>query len=168
MYGKILVALDGSELAEEILPHVEILVRDTNAVIYLLRVPVFSDVSTRLPSSLTGHEAIPLLQEKEDALREALEYVNRVKARLSATGLVVESAVKEGNPSDAITEFAREKGVDLIAMTTHGRTGLSRMLFGSVAERVLRATNKPVLLLRAHSSVSAALPLSTLETAPSD
>jgi nucleotide-binding universal stress UspA family protein len=148
MYRKILVPLDGSELAEKVLPHAEAIARCMGAEIILFRNPVYAYETTATIASPYRRAPLPLPDEREEALKEATAYLNKVKFGLSMRGFHVSTVVKEGAPAEAIILFAREAGVDLIAMSTHGRTGLSRVVFGSVAEEVLRGAGKPVLLIR--------------------
>lgn len=152
MYRKILVPLDGSELAEKVLPHVEAIALGTGAEIVLLRVPIYPYVAPS-PSAEMGGWYMPEFSAEmtEDVQKEVAEYLDKVKDQLSTHGLKVSTAVKDGLASRAIIDYARAEGVDLIAMTTHGRTGLSRVVFGSVAEEVLRGADKPMLLVRPHS-----------------
>lgn len=146
MYRKILVPLDGSELAEQILPHAEGLAKlGQGEVILFYVVPV-----------IRGFEEAELSPE---ALREqiaarggqASKYLQRIEEDLKQKGVTARSAVTDGDPATRIVDFAEEEGVDLIAMSTHGRSGLSRWVLGSVAEKVLRTATKPVLLTRVHT-----------------
>ena len=140
MIRKILVPLDGSELAEAILPHVEYLARATNAelVVLCVAVPlrVYTDFIVTYPI------------DEQAQLAEAQEYIRGVAATLRERGLKVEAVARYGNAADEILSQAQEAGVDLIAMSTHGRSGLGRWVFGSVADKVLRAAAKPILLLK--------------------
>lgn len=135
MYKKILVPLDGSELAETVLPHIEAIALAPEAEVVLLRV---------LPA--TG--VLPTTAEAErNAARESLE---RAKKRLQEKGIEARITIRHGEDAAVeITDYAEVNDVDLIAMSTHGRSGVSRWIFGSVAEKVLRGTNKPILLIRA-------------------
>jgi nucleotide-binding universal stress UspA family protein len=149
MYRKILVPLDGSELAERVLPHVEPLARCMDAEVILFRVPIYAYEAAHVVSGIPTYATKPLPEERAAAIKEAHDYLERVKQDLEKSGLRVSTALKEGATSASIIEFARSENVDLIAMSTHGRTGLRRAIFGSVAEDVLRNTGKPVLLIRA-------------------
>ncbi len=151
MFKKILVPLDGSELAEQILRHVQVLARDTDAEIILLRVPIYAYAATVTTPAVYGYTPLPLPLERDAALKEARNYLNKMRNVLVPHGLHVSVVVREGDPAEAIIRFAHEADIDLIAMSTHGRTGLSRALFGSVAEQVVRGAGKPVLLIRAGS-----------------
>jgi nucleotide-binding universal stress UspA family protein len=79
---------------------------------------------------------------------DAVEYLAALALELRNRGIRVETRVRRGNPCDEILACARETAADLIAMTTHGRSGLGRLLFGSVAEEVLRHSDIPVFLMR--------------------
>ncbi|MGB8648122.1 MAG: universal stress protein [Anaerolineae bacterium] len=147
MYTKILVPLDGSELAEKVLPHVEEVAHCTDAEIVLLRVPVYA-YEAAVGADGPFLPSFPLPDVRGEALKEAVDYLHKVKGELALRGLRVSAMVKEGNVAEVIIAFAREAGVDLIAMSTHARTGLNRVVFGSVAEQVLHEAQKPVLLIR--------------------
>jgi nucleotide-binding universal stress UspA family protein len=81
-------------------------------------------------------------------VREAEAYLQKVEDRLKAKGFKVDSHVRYGNDAEEILEHADGKDIDLIAMTTHGRSGVKRFLLGSVAEKVLRYSPKPIFLVR--------------------
>jgi len=138
--GKILVPLDGSELSEGILPIVERLARPFDLAISLVRA-----IEPLPPSTMAG---VVIHVEESTRLRtaEAQEYLSKVAAGFEAKGLRVTCAVRLGPAVNVIQERAREAEADLIAMATHGRTGLGRLFLGSVAERVLRAAEVPILL----------------------
>ena len=140
---KVLVPLDGSELSAAILPVVERLAGPLDLSIVLLHV-----VEPLSPSAMA--EVATRLEEMT-ALREADAegYLSKVANDLQAKGLRVRHEVRVGPAVDVIQEFAQEEKIGLIAMTTHGRTGLGRLFFGSVAERVVRAATVPVFLWKA-------------------
>jgi nucleotide-binding universal stress UspA family protein len=134
MFGLILVPLDGSPLAESVLIQVRRLLARQDAELLLLRV-------VTLPPSVEAEAGQPL-----DILwSHAVEYLRNVSAQLAVQGLRVRCKVVEGFPANQILEIARKEKASLIAMSTHGRTGLSRWAFGSVTEKVLRASPVPVL-----------------------
>jgi nucleotide-binding universal stress UspA family protein len=145
--GRILVPLDGSELSEAVLPVVERLAEPFDFAIELLRAiePIPPYAAAELTSSIT--EDIGRL-EREDA--EA--YLAKVAAPLEAKGCRVKAMVALAPAVDAILSAAQEGRVGLIAMTTHGRSGIGRLLLGSVAERVLRTARAPVLLWKASAA----------------
>jgi nucleotide-binding universal stress UspA family protein len=151
MYGHILVALDGSELAEQILPHVEALAARFGSRVTLLRATtpretIIAETSVGAAPIAPGLVDPTPIVEAEQA--EAQSYLEATAARLRASGLSVAQEQLEGAADEAILERAAALGVDLLALTTHGRGGLGRLVFGSVADRVLRKTTCPVLLVR--------------------
>jgi len=89
------------------------------------------------------------VEDVEARRTDAEEYLAPIAIDLRNKGVRVESRVRRGNPADAIVAAARESGADLIAMSTHGRGGLGRLVFGSVAQAVLRQVDMPVFLMRA-------------------
>ena len=148
MYRQILVPLDGSEFAAQVLPHVETLAHCTGAGIVLLRVTVFAYEGASPAADMAGFIPVLRPEEREDVRKEAEDYLKQVSKDLRSRGLQVSTVVRDGNAGDVIVELAHGEEVDLIAMSTHGRTGLGRALFGSVAEQVLRGAGKPLLLIR--------------------
>ena len=140
MYKKILVPLDGSELAEKALKHAHILARSLHAEIVLLRVVVFIT---------QDFDVIPMEGAVSDeAIADAKRYLERASAGLRRLGLKVTTRVKSGRVADTIIDYSEKHAVDLIVMSTHGRTGPARWLIGSVADRVVRGGHVPVLLVR--------------------
>ena len=142
MYERILVPLDGSALSEAILPFVERIAGPLDSQVILLTV-----VNLNVVASVGRGGIIPPvdLTNQEAA---ALANLVPVKARLEAKGLRVKTLVTVGEVADRICRAAAAEGVDLIAMSTHGRGGLGRLMFGSVAELVIRQAALPVLLIR--------------------
>lgn len=144
MYRKVVVPLDGSELAEDVLPHVAELIRGRDSRVYLLSVtPMMRGVTPPLV------DLRPKREERERVRRELGEYLRTAARRLEPVAADVQVGVRFGRPADEILAFARKVSADLIAMSTHGRSGISRWVFGSVADRVLRGATCPVLLVRA-------------------
>ena len=138
MYKKILVALDGSSLAECVMGQVEELARLTGAEICLLRV-----------GYVTTFPGVDITDAEVKVMEEAETYLNEMAARLKKKGMNASVHVRFGQAADEILEQA--KGVDLVAMSTHGRSGFGRWAMGSVADRVMRRCPKPFLLCRAES-----------------
>jgi nucleotide-binding universal stress UspA family protein len=138
MYKRMLVPLDGSPLAEGVLPHAQALAISLGAELVLLRV-AFAHV---LPAG-------DPIQAQAAAVQEAEDYVTALAQRLQAQGLRAEAKVRYGDPVEEILDHVVWDHIDLIAMATHGRTGLKRVVLGSVAEAVLRRTSVPMLLVRA-------------------
>lgn len=133
----ILVPLDGSMLAELALKPAVELAREKDAKVVLLRA---AEAHTTVADPTEAQVAV---------VREAEDYLARVRARVLEGGIAVETSVWYGRPSEAIAEAARYRNADLIVMSSHGRSGLGRLVLGSVAESVLRATRTPILLIRA-------------------
>ena len=140
MFKKILVPLDGSSFAEEALPHARELAECGGAEIILARV---DEPYEPPPGIFVPATAIP-----EVVRLSAGEYLEQLVSRLKLAGFKVESVVLDGKVADALLKYAREEGVDLIVMSTHGRTGISRLLMGSVAEQIVHGARCPVLLIR--------------------
>ena len=151
MEQKILLPLDGSKVGEAALPLVEDLVSKllsaTKVEITLLQ------VVSSLPYYVVAGEAglqIPYTEaELEQSRRKALDYLEATSESLKSTGATVQVKVGIGNPADEILRVADEINANLIAMSTHGRSGISRWAFGSISDRVLRGASTPILLVRA-------------------
>ena len=143
MYKKILVPLDGSEFSECSLEHARAVAIGCKVPgVILLRVvePIIADYRT-------GSVLEELLREAHEKLvADANNYLAKIAANLKKEGMAVETAAVEGEPSDKILDYARNNQVDLIIMSTHGRSGASRWAFGNVANRVLRHSTAPVLI----------------------
>lgn len=147
MYKKILVPLDGSKLAEVVLPHVEQLAWELGSSLILLRV-VRPPRSTESP---WAEDMMALNREREAVFRrEAETYLSARRGELRNKNIETSMYVIDSEAvAVAILDFADQQGVNLIAMSTHGRSGLSRWVYGSVAEKVLQGATCPVLLVRA-------------------
>ncbi len=146
MYDKILVPLDGSQLAEVALPYAEELASKLQAEVVLLQVMAeayhvyaMGEVSSQMP--YTEDEMEPLKAK-------AKSYLEKVSNGLKSKGITTSSEVRVGAAAEEIIKFADEIHADVVAMSTHGLSGISRWVFGSVADRVLRGGNTPVLLVR--------------------
>jgi nucleotide-binding universal stress UspA family protein len=137
MFKKILVPLDGSKLAEGIVPRVEWLAKIHDGEVTLLRVA--------LAHSFPGTDPV---QHQVNVVREAEEYLAKVEANLKSVGVKVKSVVRYGHDAQEIVDHARDRGFDLIAMSTHGRTGLPQFVMGSVANKIIHAATVPILLCR--------------------
>jgi nucleotide-binding universal stress UspA family protein len=147
LYRKILVPLDGSQLAEQVLPQLQRLAAPAATTLVLINV-----VDLVRYAITTAHHAPP---EFFTQLRTNAEtYLTEQRQQLQALGFQVKGHVVEGDPTTAILQVAATEEVDLIAMTTHGRSGFVRWALGSVAERVVRATPLPIFLVRATTAWS--------------
>lgn len=144
MYNTILVPLDGSARAEAILPHVEELARRNQATVIFLQVV---DPTTSIPEleGLTTEINLEIVREE---IAAATAYLTGLQGRLGEKDIVSRILVERGSAVDAIIAVAEREKADLIAMASHGRTGLARVLFGSVAQGVLNHAKQPVLFLR--------------------
>jgi nucleotide-binding universal stress UspA family protein len=134
---KVLVPLDGSATAEEIIPGLRPLLGGEPADVILFRAVHFPVGDLHVPLDVRGLEA------------ETKRYLERTAQRLTREGIAARALTAIGDPARAITNAAAAEGVSLLAMTTHGHTGLARVVLGSVAEEVLRAADVPVWLARA-------------------
>lgn len=131
MFSKILIPLDGSSLALRILNPLEHLLRATPTEVTLLRVVA--------PRSEVDHDQLPAAElDLKAQLKEVQEAIG--------PGTKVHMVVVRGDPAEQVVRYAKDTGQDLVAMSTHGRTGVDRVVRGSVAERVLRSCEVPVLL----------------------
>ena len=147
MYKKILAPLDGSELAERALEHIKIVTEGSRAskVVLLQVIPWPAHPAHTLSDEL-------IRSEGEKAEAGARDYLTRVADSLKADGIAVETDIVHGGPAEEILDYATQNKVDLIVMSTHGRSGVSRWVFGSVAERVLRHSATPVLVIPSFGS----------------
>ena len=139
----LLVPLDGSALAESALAHVEPLARAMGVKISLVQ--VITTPTMAYPAA-EGYSYDP--QTTTNLERAAAGYLRERQAELEGKGLQVETTVKNGYPAAHIIDLAAENEGSLIVMSSHGRSGLGRWIMGSVADRVLRASHSPVLLIR--------------------
>lgn len=138
MFSRILVPLDGSELAEQVLPYVSSLAKASQAEVSLVTamIPV-----RPLPESFMEQASVNLHQL-------TTEYLAARADTLREEGLIVTWSVAEGYPSEVIVAAALEQRDTIIAMSTHGRSGLTRWTLGSVTDRVLHSTTAPLLVIR--------------------
>ena len=143
MYNKILVPLDGSELAQKALVQAEQVARMFGSEIILFEVVPF------MPIYGSPELVTPLIVDEKQ--RESVErYLAKLAGELKEKGFKVSTMVKTGQQvALEIIDYAKERGVDLIAMCTHGRSGITRWVLGSVTLKVLTRAETPVLLIRA-------------------
>ena len=148
MYKKCLVPLDGSELAECSLNHVKNLVKEKSVG----EVTVLNIVKVDIPWAEINERTIDLDAIRKPLFAAARKYLGDVQSRLSSEGISVKTVAIEGNrPGETIIDYARENGMALIVIATHGHTGFKKLLLGSVATRVLHDSPVPVLLIRPES-----------------
>ncbi|MGE5189883.1 MAG: universal stress protein [Gemmatimonadota bacterium] len=142
MYTKILVPLDGSALAERAVIQAEEIAKATGAeLIFLQVVPA---PLGKAPEAGQDEEIKALLE----SAAQARAYLGMVATRAGGAGVKSRFEVMEGAPAAGILAFAHDNDVDLIVMSTHGRSGVSKLVMGSVAEKVMLTTRRPVLLVK--------------------
>lgn len=146
MYQKILVPLDGSELAECVFPHVEQIAKGCGVGTVVI-------VRVLDPIAVESHRAYiggALKKELEENIHTwAKEYLDEIEGRVNLEGVNVEKQLLEGKPADKIAQYATDNEADLIVIATHGRSGISRWAWGSVADRILRSSCVPVFMIKA-------------------
>jgi nucleotide-binding universal stress UspA family protein len=142
MYKRILAPLDGSKRAEAILPHVEEIALAGKATVVFLQVIEASQV-------VVGAEFVFQSPEDYDALQKNAEaYLNGIKGTFQEKRIDTRIHISHGPIVEAIIETADSEDADLIAIASHGRTGLSRVFYGSVAAGVLHRIDRPLLVVR--------------------
>jgi nucleotide-binding universal stress UspA family protein len=148
---RVLVPLDGSRLAESVLPQVKELTKQlphNKLDIVLTRVcEIFAPpISYPPPMSLSWDEY--LKYETTRCKEICRSYLAGVREKLAKSKVTARTAVPEGNPAEELIEYVARNSVDLIVMSTHGRTGINKWAFGSIAEKVLKGAGCPILLVR--------------------
>lgn len=148
MYNTILVPLDGSKRAEAILQHVEELAQRYDARVVLLQV-------IEPPPVMAGPE-YPHIELHQQALEQqenqAKSYLAGIQGEFREKGIRAQMHIAHGSVVGAILDAAEREGADIIAMASHGRSGLSRVFYGSVAAGVLHRVDRPLLLIRSQDS----------------
>ena len=150
MYRKILVPLDGSELAECVLPHVKNMVKDGltgEAILLNVFYPYFPMPEEKDLFTYGDYNAT-----KKRIRQSSINYLANLQRRLDSEGVKVKTELLTGSrPAETIAEYAQDNGIDLIIISTHGYTGLRKLMFGSVALEILHTSHVPVLLIRPES-----------------
>ncbi|MDD5399278.1 MAG: universal stress protein [Dehalococcoidia bacterium] len=149
MYKKIMVPLDGSQIAECVIPHIETIAKKSAAKVELVTVIEPLEIPTRGQIAISDDE---IKQIDAEGKKEANKYLDQVSDRLTKAGIKAETVILSGRAADRLTRYAINNEVDLIIMATHGRSGISKLFWGSVAEKILRATDIPVLLIKTTTS----------------
>jgi len=157
MYKKIMVPLDGSELAECVLPHVEGFIGgcQVGSIVFVRVVepaPTKFDDTAAISSSGREKliEATRRIEEKRKSA--AARYLKGVVDRLKPEGVQLKTEVLIGRVADSLADYTEAGEIDLILIATHGRSGLSRWVRGSIADRILRFSRVPVLMVRAQGA----------------
>lgn len=142
MYQKVLVTLDGSPLAECVLAHATAVAKGCAIPeVWLLRVVE----PMPLGEGVTQEFIFKVYGERQNV---AKEYLEGVAKGMRGQGLTVNTVVVQGTPADEIADFVGKNNIDLVVMSTHGRSGVGRWVFGSVSDRVMREAKIPVLMVR--------------------
>jgi nucleotide-binding universal stress UspA family protein len=142
MYKRAVVPLDGSPTAEGIIPLLTQIAGPLDMSVVLLR------VLEPIPPIVADPGQPVIVEDLPARMRDAEEYLAPLAAALRARGVRTSWVIRRGRADQEILAAARDAGADLIAMSTHGRSGLGRLLFGSVAEQVLRHADIPVFMMR--------------------
>lgn len=145
-YRKIMVTLDGSDFAAQALPLAQTLAKNFAADLILFRaVPAMDVMSAPL-------EVIQFMDERQQRMvNEVTEIMESLAQSLEHQGVQTEAVIEVGDAAEAIIDYAKNHEVDLIVMSTHGRTGLARWVYGSVAHKVLQGAPCSVFLVRSMS-----------------
>ena len=144
MLSKIVIPMDGSDLSEQIIPYCAALSKGLGSSMTLLHV-IDTDL---LPDTAELHHKVNLDQLVEQERTHAQDYLHMVQARLKDHGIEANTEVTAGAPAETIVSMAQKEGADLIAMSTHGRSGLARWRMGSVTDKVLHTATVPLLIFR--------------------
>jgi len=149
MYKKILVPLDGSKLAECVLPHVQTLAQGTN-VKEIVFVRVVEPFYPRGDYVMEESQ----IKKMEAAHKEAAkDYLKKLTEQIKYNGVKIGYEVLYGFVADTLADYISKNQIDLVIIATHGRSGVSRWVWGSVADRILRSSCVPVLMVRAPGCV---------------
>jgi nucleotide-binding universal stress UspA family protein len=149
MFEKVLVCLDGSELSEEILPYIE---EDGRSFSKIILLKVIGTPGVTLPLGVPGEALSPvqtstMMKRLQEELEKTPPYLESKAQPLRDKGLNVECVTLEGSPSQAIIDYARDNQIGLIAVATHGHSGLRHLTMGSTAEYLLKHSGLPILMV---------------------
>ncbi len=150
MFQKILVPLDGSDLAETVLPHVAAIVSESKVnTITFIRIiePIYPPGDEAALTLFFTEDNLEKMQSAQQA--DAEEYLKSVLDRLTFADVSLKTEVIHGKAAESLADYAAHNDISLIVVATHGRSGVGRWVMGSVAERILRSSCVPVLMLRA-------------------
>lgn len=160
MYRRILLPLDGSTFAERAWPHALAIAKAAGSELHLLTVvPLLDNPQMAVVDLYPMYVYRSYLMDQQEEMRrlqaDVHAYLQGLCQRSQAAGVAAEAVVRFGQPAEEILSYAHQAGCDLIVMSTHGRSGLGRWVYGSVADKVLRGADIPVLLVRAHEGEKA-------------
>ena len=156
MYQKIMVPLDGSELAECVLPHAEAIANgcQVGRIILVRVVEPYQPTRGKAYYSLLPEESKEDWKWIEEGRSTADNYLKQVAGRLTKEGRDVQTEVLVGRAAESLADFASKSAADLIVIATHGLSEITRWLWGSTADRILRSSCVPVLMVRVPGCVS--------------
>ena len=156
MYGKIMVPLDGSQLAECVLPHVQAITSGCKiATVVFVRVIDPGTVSATLPAQgELGYQEKSRRQREEERKKNAEAYLKKIVDSISIENAVLNYEVLEGRVAETLADWAKKNNIDLIVIASHGRSGIGRWVMGSVADRIMRSVCIPVMMIRAPGCVT--------------
>jgi nucleotide-binding universal stress UspA family protein len=154
MYQKIMVPLDGSELAECVLPHVEGFIESCQVSTIVFVRAVKPEPAVSRGAYTTGEVDLTVIEANTQRIEEekkasAKNYLDQVISRLKGDGVNFETEVLVGTVAESLIDYTETNNVDMILIATHGRSGVSRWVRGSIADRILRGSRVPVLMVRA-------------------
>jgi len=147
MYHKILVPLDGSKRADRIIPHVEELARRYKAKVIFLQVVEYKTIPTTEGAFISLSD-----QEFDQVKKRAQKHLEAIRGEFREKNIESRTHVSYGPVVEGIINLAAQEGVDLIALASHGRGGLSRVFYGSVAAGLLHRVDRPLLIIRSRNS----------------
>jgi nucleotide-binding universal stress UspA family protein len=150
-YNHVIVPLDGSELAESVLPHLEAVASNcqvTNVELVRAVPPIEMHYKAAMPIDVNQEKQI-----NRAAIIEAEDYLKSVKAKLDASRMSVSTKVLSGKVIDVLADYINASDADLLIIATHGRSGPSRWIWGSVADRLLQVSCIPIFMVRPPSCV---------------
>jgi nucleotide-binding universal stress UspA family protein len=145
MYRRIMVPLDGSKLAECVLPHVKAIAKLSKASVELVQVIEPVELPTRGGIALSIDD---IKQIESHSKRDAESYLREVVSRLKKDGIKAHLKLLFGKVADSLVDYIQQRNFDIVIMATHGRSGISRWIWGSVAEKILHSSSIPVLIIR--------------------
>ncbi len=149
MYKKILVPLDGSELAECVLPHVETVAKgcgSENVTFVRVVEPFYIPINADEGYNFSARDWTRIENESKAM---ASNYLNQLVKKIKYDGVEIKGVILSGKAPEQIADYAARNGIDLIIIATHGRSGVNRLVFGSVADKVLHTAGVPVLMIQA-------------------
>ncbi len=160
MYKNIMVPLDGSELAECVLPHVEVFMKAALAeTVFFVRVVeplpliIYGESVESFPAAAYGESFADKMEYwhtvEEEMRQSAAEYLDTATSHLKQYGIPIQCEVLMGKTADTLIAYVGKNNINLILIATHGRSGVSRWIMGSVAGRMLRSSRIPVLMVHA-------------------